>query len=425
MTAFHPDDEEPNVDMTQKSRTTSRPGSKALCFGRGIALVALCGLLSLNGGCSRATPVLEEIGVIQMPYGVQSVAWHPDGQRVAVGYFLKDEVEVWDAETRRALFKVSSKRHPINESGQEILFSPDGKYLVVQDTEDTRNGDPPFPRTRDDPLEAAAEADKKRLILARVWEVATSKEVAQIHGPASWVHHGPLKGMCWVGGERYRLAVLRGAAVATYDVSTGSATGELSLLYPFEDHPDIHWSYSRMSCHPARPEVALQGGWFQDEKAAAFGFPRDTRASPVVVADLEQRRIRKVLVSQTSLNGVTFTADGKHLASSGEAPIRVWDVDAGYMPAGEVVEPAHPAEQLAAVSGYDGFLGISVDGTVHTLYLWDSARLRPAAGLSVPRDAFRVAVNNQATTVAVAVGSHVHLFRINKAYLNPTKTTGN
>ena len=390
-------------------------------------LLAALGSLSLlvSTGCTRAAPVLEEVETLQLPYGVQSIAWHPDGKRLAAGYFLKEKVEVWDTRTKLPSFEVPSKRHPINPSGQEVLFSPDGKYLVVQDTEDTRNGSPPFPRTRDDPLEATAEADKTRLILARIWDVAAQKEVAQIRGPGSWLHHGSANGMCWVGDSGHTLAVLRGAAVATYDVPSGSAISETSLLYPFKDHPNIYHGYRRMSCHPSKLEVALEGGRFDEKKAVALGLPRADGVTPIVIADLESHQVRKLLISQTPLNGVAYTADGQKLVSFGHTPIRIWSVAADYAPAGEIVAPALPTDYLAAVPDYDGLLGMSAEGTVHSLYLWDVSQRRPSAHVLAPRDTFRIAVNQQASTIAVADGSRVRLYRFNKIALNSTKKNGN
>lgn len=164
-------------------------------FFAGMAVLAL---LLVNGCSARAKLVMEETGVLELPYTVQSLAWHPDGRLLAVGYFMRDVVQVWDVQTKKPVFSVPSKRSPPNLSGQEVLFSPDGKYMVVQDFLDTKNGEPKFPKSYEDPAELPAQKDTDRYVLARVWDLERHREVAQIKGPGSSLYGG--------GAQRHVLA---------------------------------------------------------------------------------------------------------------------------------------------------------------------------------------------------------------------------
>jgi hypothetical protein len=292
----------------------------------------LFALTLLCAACTRAQPappVLEPAGVLELPYAIQSMAWHPNGKWLAVGYFMRDEVEVWDVETKKSLFAVPSQRRPINKSGQEILFSQDGKHLVVQDFSDTKNGEPKFPRTLLDPEELPARADKERYVLARIWDIDLRKEIAQIKGPGSVLFGGVQEGMCVAGDQASQVLVHRNAIVAAYDMVTGALLHEIDVSHPFANMPQQSRGYWKMSCHPSRPEVALEGAQFFKE-APVFGFIPFSGATPIVVVDLEKKAVKKVLFSATPLNGVAYTADGSKLVSFGAPPIRVWDANADF-----------------------------------------------------------------------------------------------
>lgn len=371
-------------------------------------------LACLCVACGRAQPVLERVRVLELPYAIQSMAWHPNGKWLAVGYFMRDEVEVWDVETGKPLFAVPSQRRPPNQSGQEVLFSKDGKYLVVQDFKDTKNGEPKFPRAYDDPAELPARQDKERYVLGRVWDTEKRQEVAQLKGPGSILYAGVQGGMCLppiVDGDEI-LVMLRGAVVSVYAIGTGEAVGELNLQFPFADKPGFGWGYVKMFCHPARTEVALVGGPFM-RVAPMFGYPINSGATPIVIVDLDKKAIKKVLYSATPLNGVVYTADGGKLISFGAPPILVWDANADFAAVGEIDEPHLNSGLMTPIPGYDGFLGIS-----NALRIWSVEALRNVYTLDTKEyDTFRIALHAQSNRYAVAVTKYVHLYRLNQAEL--------
>jgi WD40 repeat protein len=341
------------------------------------------------------------------------MAWHPDGVHLAIGYFMQDEVEVWNVQTKQPVLNVPSHRRIANMSGQEVTFSPDGKYLIVQDFVDSKNGEPRIPRTYDDPNELPAQADKQRYILARVWDWEQRKEVEPLRGPASKRYGTAQGGFCWVSGQKNVLAMHRSTAVVTYDVTTGSMLDETDVHFPFTDRPDMNISYWKMACNPTQPFVALEGQQFPRRDGPMFGYPAGSGVTPIVVADLEKKRVYKVLISPTPLNGVTFTADGGKLLSFGAPPIRVWDATRDYALVGEIWDPKENTNYFAGLNGFDGVLGLSGD-----LHLWNAQQLKRIATEIVPPNVFRITVHQPSKTVAVAIGRFAHLYRFNPAAIN-------
>jgi hypothetical protein len=368
-------------------------------------------LLCLNA-CGKTPEVLSPIGVLEVPYPIQSMAWHPNGKLLAVGYFNRDEVEVWDVENKKSLFTIPSNRRLTNQSGQEVLFSTDGKYLVVQDLLDTKNGEPKHPRNFADPAELPAQEDVERYIFARVWNVQERREIAQIKGAGSTLH-GRFRGMCFVPGQDTQLVVLRATLLSSYELLTGKRLGDIKLRFPFPDQPDVSWAYEQMNCNTGKPEIALAGGPMM-KSAHLFGFPKDSGATPIVVVDMERKAVKKVLFSATPLNGLSYTANGGKLVSFGAPPMRVWDVSAGYSAMSEIADPKENVGEIAKVPGFDGLMGMSLD-----IHFWNASSLRRIYSYkSSLRDVFRVEPHLASSTVAVAEGRNVHLFRINVDVLN-------
>jgi WD40 repeat protein len=405
-----------------------------MTFKSVFAVTAVLALLLLNGCNARTKPVMEEAGVLELPYPVQSLAWHPDGRLLAVGYFMRDVVEVWDVHAKKPVFSVQSKRRPASQSGQEVLFSPDGKYLVVRDFLDTKDGEPKFPKSFDDPAELVAQKDVDRYVLARVWEVVQQREVAQIKGPGSRLIGATPRAMC-VLANGSTLAVLRATGVAVYRLPSGALESELDLAHPFRDHPEVGRSYETMSCNPVRDEISLGAlQFFRD--AEKFGLTNWTGATAIVIADLERNAVKKVLFSATPLNGVAYSADGSKLVSFGMSPIRIWDANKDFAALGEIENPPewmwlnqrgmkvdmlHPppdiprgnAGKLVPVAGTDLMFGLSGD-----LYLWSLAERRAIVHLPAFPDVMRIAAHQASDTFAVVDDRLIHIYKLNRSALS-------
>lgn len=348
------------------------------------------------------SPTLVKAGELVLPYGIQSMAWHPNGKILAIGYFMRDEVVVWDVDKKTQTLSMPSRRRSINFSGQEVLFSPDGTHLVVQTTVDTKGGVPKFPKGYDDPAEIPAQRDKQRYILATVWNLDRQEQTAELKGPGSARYGGAHRGMCWLPDGT--LAVLRSTGVALYRVKDGKQVGEIDLGYPFADNPKFRHGYQKMACHPKRSEIALEGGALM-KKAPEFGFPISSGATPIVLVNISTEKVEKVLFSETALNGVVYTKSGKYLASFGRPPIRVWDASSGYQLTGLINDPSLNSGDLVAAEGGEGVFGIADQA-----YIWDLSKLRKVARFDIPRDVIRVAQKDN--NYAVAEGNTVHFFKL-------------
>jgi WD40 repeat protein len=108
----------------------------------GVAAAVLCTTLA---ACS-AQPAWQVTRTLVLPHGIQALDWHPDGKHIAVTYSDPARLaQVWDVEHGTGLKTFPSLRWGTTQSGKEIGFSPDGKYLVVQDVLSNRPENHPFP----------------------------------------------------------------------------------------------------------------------------------------------------------------------------------------------------------------------------------------------------------------------------------------
>jgi WD40 repeat protein len=371
-------------------------------------LILACFLIAsaLLTACStKAKSPLEFLYSIEFKNGIQSLAWHPDGKRLAVGYYRQAEVEIWDIEAKKPLFTLPSKRTLVGTSGQEALFSPDGKYIVVKDFLDTKNGEPRWPQ-KDDETELQAQQDQTRYQLARVWEIETQKEVAKIFGPGSRIYGSQLDGMCWVGGaDALRLAVLKRTSVFLYDPLAGEMLDEIKLRHPFRDYPKVSRGYEMMDCHPARAYIAMKGGiWSWTELSSNF-YAEKSGITPIIIADVNQRTVSYVVESPDPLNGVMYTADGSKLVTYGAPPMRVWDVASGYRSVG-MIEQKGNSDYLTPLSGFNGMIGLA-----EQLHVWDASSLQTVWREPAPADTFRIRHHAGSQTIAVASARQVFFYR--------------
>lgn len=367
-------------------------------FAAQILIVLLC------SACKAKD--IEQVDSLQFDYGIESVAWHPSGDFIAVGYFLRNEVAIWNIKAKKKVFSFRSELRPGLYTWQEILFSPDGRYLIAKDKLDTKEGNPPFPVKMDSEEELKARADDQRYVLARIWDWREQREVGQIKGAGSQLYGDDPAGMCWVGGRQNQLAVLRKFMLTVYDFPSGEKLYELNLANPFPEQKEVRRRLKNIDCHPGRPEIAIETAVLSDY-AGMFGYAGNPGATPIIIADLAQRKVKKILISPRAMSSIAYSGDGKILVSSNLAPVLGWNVDQDYATSVQVNEPFRHNGYLTAIPGTSSFIGLGDE----RLWLWNFDSSLSAVPVSREKlEVLRISVNGAKKLIAVAVRAEIRLY---------------
>jgi len=232
---------------------------------------------------------------------VTSVAFSPDGKRLASGG--QRSIRLWDTAGRKELFTIAA-------SVQSVAFSPDGKRLVSGSSNhgvalwDTATGVEAlvFKRRSGRVWSVAFSPDGKRLASVgyrsvNLWDAATGAELLKPMRHSDEVHSVVFSpdGRRLASGSRSR-------TIKLWDSATG---GELFTL---KGHSDRVWS------------VAFS----PDGKRLASGSEDNT----IKIWDLAARKELLTLKGHSGcVRSVAFSPDGKSLASgSHDGTIKLWDL---------------------------------------------------------------------------------------------------
>jgi WD40 repeat protein/serine/threonine protein kinase len=238
----------------------------------------------------------------------RSIAWSPDGTQVACAYL--GWLAICDAATGK-------RRHIIHLSGQDmrwsvvacVAWSPDGRRLAsAGDYKDIRildakTGKPDrILKGHTDPVTSMAWShDGTRLAAGdqkgklRIWDVAAGKVVLDINA------QGPVLSISWNPDDR-RLFPANGSSLDVWDTTTGKQL-VLSTPYPF--------------CS------IFSGAWSPDGKRLALG----TGQGEVRINDAATGRSLSILRGHGgSVWCVAWSPDGTRLASASyDGTVKVWD----------------------------------------------------------------------------------------------------
>ncbi|HWE39912.1 MAG TPA: sigma-70 family RNA polymerase sigma factor [Isosphaeraceae bacterium] len=224
-----------------------------------------------------------------------------------------------------------------------LAFSPDGKTLAT-------GGDDASPRGEDSPSETAS---------TRLWDVATGKETRRFAFKGLDV-----RAVAFAPDGKALAAAVNDGTIRFYDVARGEEVlprlgTSLKPGPPTKGGapPVPGDSQSMMSLAFAPDGKALASGAATPGPRGGFGL------ASISLWDLDGRvRIREMLAHQQWVSSLSFTPDGRTLASAGTEPtVRVWEVATGrdaFPQSGHrsairkmVVSPV---DGMVFTAGYDG-----------------------------------------------------------------------
>ncbi|KAJ7842474.1 hypothetical protein B0H14DRAFT_3868883 [Mycena olivaceomarginata] len=318
-------------------------------------------LIKASGALDVVWPPSETL-VIQGTGQVTSVAFSPDGTRVASG--SADTIRVWDVATGQ---QIGDPLAGHTDSVKSVAFSPDGKRIASGSRDKTiRVWDAATGQQVGDPLTGHTDfvksvvfspdgtriASGSRDRTIRVWDAATGQQVGNpltdSMGPVAFSPDGTRI----ASGSRDR-------TIRVWDAATGQQVG-----YPFAGHTNMVTS---VMFSPDGTRIA-SGSWDTTIRRIASGsWDMTLRVWDAATG----QQVGDPLVGHTKeVNSVVFSPDGTHIASgSWDTTIRVWDAGTGQQVGAP--PPGHIGEVTVAFSP-DGTC-IASGSADTTIRVWNAA----------------------------------------------------
>jgi WD40 repeat protein len=338
---------------------------------------------------------------------VVSVAWSPDGKRLATGSVDKT-AKVWDATSGRQLLTLR-----IDTTVLDVAWSPDGKRLATMTYDhqanvwDVASGQQllsltgykgivaSFSTSRDFVTSLAWSPDGKRLVTAgdddtaKVWDVASGQELLTLKG-----HTGEVGSVAWSPDGRrlatgswddtakvwdmasgQELLTLKGLNVVAWSpdgkrLATGSwddtakvwdaTSGQELLLLTMRSHNSfvatVAWS----------PDGKRLATGSDDEDAFRIGGDQTAK-----VWDAASGQEFLTLKGHTGqVNSVAWSPNGRRLATAwGDHTTKVWDAASGQ----EVLTLKGPDAAVFSVAWSPDGKRLAIAGNDVTAKVWDAA----------------------------------------------------
>ena len=278
---------------------------RTIAGGR-VSYLALLLIAVLLPGCgdSKTPPLFEFERTLEIG-GVSDLAWHPDGKRVAVTFYLRNIVEVWDVDENKRLIRLEKERVTPKGGNSQLIFSKDGQYLLALDADPRESRNEPNDLRRTRPA-------------SQSWTTSDWKPHRTYAFEAVNRFNIP-RGMC-LSPDGTSLLVASNYVLARFDLESGDLLKQIDLSHPFDDKR-IEFKPFSMDCNPRHPQVAFGGYGPLDIEGQEWPSVEEqyrTPMIPLLIFDQDTLSLRHHFKAHTSFIKLRYSGDGKWLYSDTE-----------------------------------------------------------------------------------------------------------